>query len=81
MLTAEEKARVRKIAQDKLVEAHRLLKEAGELADQGRFDLEFMGIVYVPVNPTEEEKSEEDWPVEIGYDEVVPGEWWMPSTC
>lgn len=75
------KEEARKLALEKLAEAWKLLEEAGELADEKRFDLEFLGSVYVPKDPTDEEKEAGEWPTEIGYDEVVPGGWWLPSMC
>jgi hypothetical protein len=81
MMDAKKKAEIRHLAQQKLAQAADLLREAGDLANQGRFDLEFMNAVYLPAGATQEESDAEDWPLEIAGEEVVPGEWWMPSTC
>lgn len=80
-MSKKTKEQIRKLAQKKLAEAHALLEEAGRLADEGRFDLEFNGAIYVPADPTDEEKEDSEWPTERSYQEIVPGEWWMPSNC
>lgn len=70
-----------KKAQEKLAEASTLLDEAAQMANEHRFDLSFLGAVYVPEGATEEESEENGWPIKVNYEIVEPGEWWMPSTC
>ena len=77
----DEQEKAAELAQQKLNEAHRLLDEAAKLADENRFDLSFLGAIYLPKDATYDEIQENDWPTEVNYDTPVPGEWWMPSTC
>lgn len=70
-----------KLAQERLSEARAKLDEATKLADEHRFDLGFLGVIYLPKDATDDEIRENGWPTEVNYDTPVPGEWWLPSTC
>ena len=86
-----EKSDLQKQAQAYLKEAREVLKKAAACAEEGKFDLRFLGATYVPKSgaggcETEEELTEEQrQELEDNglylYEYQPLGSWWVPSNC
>lgn len=82
---------LKKRAQAILSEARKLTKEAAKLAEEGKFELDFMGATYIPCSAAGGALGEDDMTSEqreqLEENGIYPneyqsfGDWWMPSSC